>query len=460
MKIKSFFKNNYSYIVFTLITVFFVVFFQFLYLNNVDDRVYSTIAKSSFSDVLYFMEYHYNYCNGRTLMHLMLIFFLKFDVYLWRIVCPLSFCLLIVFSSMFISYDKKSFKKALFLFSVLSLFVSVNVYETTLFWATGSFNYVFPFMFLLITLLLIKYKKFSYFVPVLGFLCGATTEQCGMISVFCFMMYVFYDSVVMKNKLNKSVVCTIMTSVCGLLTVVLSPSVIARTYESNSNFFDKLNMIFFSLWFKNESMSIFIIMITTVVSIYLFSLSKNKFGKLLVSIYSLSMFLSYFLQYTEIPLISVLTQYAFPVALFIGIGIVCVSCIKNKNDYYPLFSMLLGMGAQFMMAVSQRFSFRTTLPSVFCFVFFAVALLKSNDLISFEVKKLKFVKGVLLVFLIVVITFNIFEYINLAKDQMELLSSGTYTTRHFSSPRTREDVDEIIDECEKVRFEHIDKHKT
>ncbi len=460
MKIKSFFKNNYSYTVFVLITIFFVAFFQFLFLNDVDDRVYSTIAKASFLDVLHFMEYHYNFCNGRTLMHFMLIFILKFDVYLWRIVCPLSFCLLIVFASMLISSDKKSFKKALLLFSVSSLFVSVDIYESTLFWATGSLNYVFPFMFLIITLLLIKYNKCNFLVPFLGFLSGATTEQCGMISAFCFIMYAFYDSVVLKNKLNKTVVCTIITSVCGLLTVVLSPSVIARTYESSSSFFDKLNMIFFSLWFKNKSMSIFIILLTIVLSVYLFSLVKTKFGKLFVSFYSILMLLSYFLQYTQIPLISVLTQYAFPVALFIGIGVVCVSCIKFKNNYYPLFSMLLGMGAQFMMAVSQRFSFRTMLPSVFCFIFFVVTVLKNNDLIRTVMKKFKLVKGVLFVFLVVVIVFNIFEYINLSKNQLAHLSEGTYTASHFSTPRTREDVDKIIDECEKVRLEQIEKHKT
>ncbi len=460
MKFKNLFKNNYPYFVFIVFITFLVVFFQFLFLNDVDDRVYSTVAKASLTDTLYFMEYHYNFCNGRTLMHLLLIFFLKFDVYLWRVICPLSFGLLIILSSMFVSYDKDSFKKSLLLFSVISLFVSVDIYESTLFWATGSFNYVFPFLFLLLTLLLIKYKKCIYLIPVLGFMCGATTEQCGIISVFCFAMYIYYNSFVLKNKVKKTVILTLFTSIAGFFTVVLSPSVIARTYESNSSFFDKLSMIIFNLWFKSEGMMTFIILLMFVVSIKWFSLTRTKLNKWIVGFISFTMFLTLFLQYTSISVIAVLSQYAFLLLLLLGITVVCISCILREKNYYPLFSMLLGMGAQFMMAVSQRFSYRTTLPSIFCFIFFAVSVLIDNDFLFSMKKKFLSIKIVLAIVSSLIIIFNIFGYLNLSAKQIDLLQEKKYTVSHFNSRQTREDVDKIIDECEKVRLEQIEKNKT
>lgn len=459
MNCRGFLKNNFSYIVFAIMTVFLVVFFQFIYLCEGDDKIYSTIAKSSLSDILYFMGYHYDFCNGRTLMHLLLIFFLKFDAYLWRIVCPLIFSLLVFLSSMFISSDTKSFKKALLLFSVSSFFISVNVFESTLFWVTGSFNYVFPFVFLIITLLLIKYDRCRFLVPLLGFLCGATTEQCGMISIFSFAMYLFYETVVLKNRLNKTILFTILTSVIGLLTVVLAPSVSARTYESSDSFFDRLSMIFFNFWFKFEGMAAIIFLLLIVVFIELISVLKSKKARALLAVLFALEIALYVLQFMYIPIISAASQYFFPAIFLIGIAAVCIHSIIIKKNFLPLFSVLLGMGAQFMMAVSQRFSCRTTLPSIFCFIFFAVTVLLNNDLILSGAKKINFVKGVLATVTAIVIIINAGGYIELAQRQASLVLDGKCATSLIDRPQSREDVENIIALCEDVRLGQMNAHK-
>lgn len=453
-KIASAIRSNYGYIALALTVGVFLIIFQSLFLKNSDDRIYSIVGCSGLENVVYFMRYHYNFCNGRTMMHLLLMGLIRFGVYPWRIIMPLVAGCNVWLMGKFICADKQSFQKCLAFSALFTLSLSAGIYEDTLFWETGSFNYIVPALFILCLFNLMKSNKLPWLWPVLGFLCGATVEQFGMIAMAAVLMWILHRRFAQKEKITLPLVLTFVFSLLGILTLVFSPSVSARTYEDSARFIDKLSLLMFNYWFHSTTMASFLLIFSIVVGCYLISVSQKKLHRFVACVACLGLIASFVIQFLSIPYISVLAQYGF-VALFLVCVLFTAVCALRRKNWLPLCTLLLGGGAQFMMLFTQRISVRTTMASLFCFMLFALSLLMSKEFSFLRA----WLRTALVIVFVCIAALNILGYAQYAQGEAEQFREGLMVEKYADQKQTRDDVERVIEEFESVRLEQIEIHK-
>ena len=101
-KCACFFKNNYHYII--LLLTFAAILCVTLSADLFgDDYFYMKPAVSSFPVVLQFLKWHILKCNGRTLVHIFVLIFLRnsVTVTVWRILSAAAMTALCWFKTVF-----------------------------------------------------------------------------------------------------------------------------------------------------------------------------------------------------------------------------------------------------------------------------------------------------------------------------------------------------------------------
>lgn len=118
-------------------------------------------------------------------------------------------------------------------------FLNPHVTRQSVYWITGSFNYVYPLFVLLIYWYFLN-KSFFYqhdykwYVPLLAFLSAATVEQ-GSLMTFGLTLLICLDMTFMrKYKWNKWMTITLLAATIGMLTVICSPAVLVRVAIEDS----------------------------------------------------------------------------------------------------------------------------------------------------------------------------------------------------------------------------------
>ena len=452
-KVKTFVRKNYGYLCLGLFFCCLLTLFQFLYLGFVDDRVYSTAAQTNLSDFLYFMRYHYGYVNGRTWVHVLLMVFLRFGVYPWRFFMPACFTAILYLIARLVSPSAQALQKTIVWTCAAALCVSVSVYEEALFWETGSFNYILPALFLGLLLLSLRDGKHLWCTPLLGLLCGSSTEQFGMITFGCLVLWLGYREFRQKDHTHRIwFIISLLTTLAGLLTLVLSPSVRARTYAETGSIPDKISYLFFGFWFHSKEMCAFLVLIAIAACLYLFSAALKRWSKGTALLLAAAAAGSAVVSFLPIGALSTLGTYAFAAAFLAACFWAGIAAFRAGHSL-PLPALLLGGGAQVMMLVTQRLSFRTTMPSVFCFMIFALALLSQTKL-SASVVRIAAVGCVVLIAAV-----NVFGYASFAAAQRADFLAGDLTEKHIVSSDSRRNAESIIEECEQVRLEQVEIHQ-
>ncbi len=452
-KLQTFVKKNYGYLCLGLLFCCLLVLFRFLYLGFADDRVYSTAAQTNPSDFLYFMRYHYGYVNGRTWVHVLLMLFLRFGVYPWRFFMPACFTAIVYLIARLVSTSAQTLQKTLVWSCAAVMCVSVTVYEEALFWETGSFNYILPALCIGTLLLCLRDGKCLWCTPILGLLCGASTEQFGMITFGCLLLWLGYREFCQKDHTHRIwFIVSLLTTFTGLLTVVLSPSVRARTYAETGGLLDKISYLFFGFWFHSKEMCALLTLLALAACLYLYCTASKRRVKIVSLIFAVGGTLSAVVSF--LPVGSLATLCSFGFAAFVLVACFCAAIVAFRAGHgIPLLALLLGGGAQVMMLVTQRLSFRTTMPSVFCFLIFALALLVHADFSALPLRIAAILCAALLA------GYNVFGYASLAAAQHASFLAGEKTERHIVSADSRENAQSMIDACERVRLEQIELHR-
>lgn len=198
-----------------------------------DDFLYATYFSDGFSSFWAKTCEHYLNTNGRAFVHLILEILLIFKDALFVIALPLM--LISIFLSFKLLFKSEALNQrkteafSLFLIGIMCL--SVNILSESVFWISGALNYIFPVIFALLGFILHKKilmnNKFKlYFAPLL-FICGATTEQCGVIVIFSCVFYTLFDAIKAK-KVNLKGILSIAFLTLGFLSIILSPSTMGR----------------------------------------------------------------------------------------------------------------------------------------------------------------------------------------------------------------------------------------
>ncbi len=195
-----------------------------------DDLWYYTFLRH---DSKYFFDQlatHYIYGNGRLFVHTVLAFFLAFDnLLVIQIINSLMLIVMIIFIVKIVKPEKQSLY-CVFLTSI-SLFLIIGNYiiSDSYLWLSGSFNYVFPIMLLLIYAYLLKEsaaKPHYVSIIITCLLSAVTTELNGILTLGISIAYCF--SCIRSKKHLKFSIVNATAAFLGTLSLLLSPGIILR----------------------------------------------------------------------------------------------------------------------------------------------------------------------------------------------------------------------------------------
>lgn len=420
-RIKKNIRENYHYI--SLVMLFFVALGILWHGGyQVDDYTYKQAAVCGFPQMISFMRFHFNEINGRTLIHFLVLLFLKYDwgLYVWRIICAAAVAFVCYSLGKLSSDEKSEQKRNTVLCCILYCIIEPNIWRLSVCWLTGSFNYLLPFA-LLTALFLrcLKKEKLDLICLILALLCGATTEQIGIMAIGFFVLTIL-DNLIKTRKTDLKDVIYLITSVIGYSTIWLSPGTSARSsyyslYENNDILKNATNLLKLN-WFENTGIVLFDVLLLASLVFWLIRLrSNNKAGNIVHCILATVLTVSgsgnilfnaiiYFFGYsvdtgsTLNKLVFVLWLMNVVMVIGVMVYIAFVLYLRNQSKAF-IISVILGIGDQLMLILVYDNRYRTMFPSLFAF--FMIILLTANEFFKLKTVCSKKIVPILLVLMLI-----------------------------------------------------------
>lgn len=339
--------------------------FEQIVLINIDDVMYSDWTKHGLQ---YFIDkniWHYQNFNGRAFIHLMMQFVTFFDEHLYAILFPVFLGTVAYLFTTIIKRDWELHKRLFVVALTMMLFLGLShLYLSQVLWIAGGFNYVFPlFVISIFYFLFLKYRHNAnamWGLLPLAFLCGATTEQCGMYTIGLITMTTLFDFIDTK-KLPVKNVAYFVVSVGGLLSVFLSPATFTRFGNSNDKMASK-GLSFIDGYLNNFDFiggrhgSIMLpIMFMLIVGICAF-VCKDKYNK----------WLKLGVPFAVVAFFPSLVGFYYVSALLSIVLIVflIVTTAINKETRELSKLLICGYGTFFMMSITLGAGSRTCIPCI------------------------------------------------------------------------------------------------
>lgn len=362
-----------------------------------DDFTYKQAGVCGFNEIIRFLKWHISNYNGRTLIHFMEMMTLRYDFgfTVWKIFTGVLLCIFCFISAKITTVEKKDFSKATILTAICFFGVNPALWNESVFWLSGSFNYFIPTMMFFGLMLLVRYRPKSNWIFPVCFICGATTEQVGMVT-FGFFVILFLEHLIRTRKIStRNLACCIL-SIVGYATVLLSPGTSSRLDTQSEldfkMFFENIVTIFQDNWFANFNLFVMIVMTTVCISYWLikYRRSNKVLSKAVVPMLIVLWILTVF--NIGIKGISILNEVfgldivfsktintlvfavwlAYAFVYFVGFFLATVLIYVKKKDCFPFAFFVLGFGSQLMMSVAGRSYFRTCLAMWFMIILFEV----------------------------------------------------------------------------------------
>lgn len=215
-----------------------------------DDYLYSTYMDHSVSEYIQLMKEHYLTFNGRVFVHIIAHLILHFGNILFTIFVLLSFILIPVTVGKMEQVRKEddiAVTVLLFVTAVLTLPRAVMV--NGVLWISGFCNYALPTVMVVVQIRLLqrcisergsRFRISDFLFYFYTFLCGATTEQMGIVSVLLSLYFLLRCLLQNRNRFFFFLfVC--VSDICGLLTIFLSPA--TRTRVDTETLSDNLPIL-------------------------------------------------------------------------------------------------------------------------------------------------------------------------------------------------------------------------
>lgn len=237
--------GNYNY----LFPLFSIATFAltFMVLGNVtlygDDYFYHSFLDNNLADFISTHLQHYMMNNGRVFVHLLVTIFLALPLMVWKVFNSLLLGIFVYGAARIVmsGRENSSFIQSLGTGAIIAssiLLLDVAITRQSIYWLTGSFNYVYPLVFLVlywIGLLNAKNSKFKNALPILAFFSAASTEQNAMMTVGLGVLYLINSRYIAKEKADPVLVYAAIASLVGALTVFLAPATFVRYSMDNKN---------------------------------------------------------------------------------------------------------------------------------------------------------------------------------------------------------------------------------
>lgn len=362
-----------------------------------DDFTYKQASVCGINEIIQFLKWHINNYNGRTLVHVLEMMILRFDFgfTLWKVLTGVMVCAFCFIATRITTNDKSDFSKATILAALCFFGSSTSILNKSVFWLSGSYNYFVPTMMLLVLILLVKYRPDSKWIFPICFLCGATTEQVGMMT-FGFFTILFLENIVRTHKISIRYIFYCLISAIGYATVLLSPGTSLRVETQNQNgikyFAENLIIILQENLFGNIRLLVFIVATTAFTSYWLIKYRKSS--KLISKICIPGVVILWVLTAFNIALkgISLLNEVFnvninFPnrvdmlifVVWLLYVSVYFISFLSatvliyiEKKDCFPFVFFVLGFGSLIMMFVAGKSAPRTCLPMLLLIILFEI----------------------------------------------------------------------------------------
>lgn len=238
--------KRYIILVFFFIAILMIHQYIFLY---ADDFYYFRDASKDLTFLPHFIIKQLN-LNGRVWIHVLLLFILKYDVYLFRIINPIIITLTVLLISKICMNSNtidKDFWVSTLSASLFFLFLPIEITRTTIYYAACSLNYLYAtFIVLLYAHLLYKnyelnsddYKN-KWHIVFLAFFAGASTQQAGMIAIGFTVLISLYFQAFQNKKLKNEFILYYIATFIGY-TFVTYGSFKRMIFEKNSG--NKINL--------------------------------------------------------------------------------------------------------------------------------------------------------------------------------------------------------------------------
>ncbi len=348
----------------SFLVVFFTVFFSFFVFQS-DDYYYASFFKNGLSEFINLSINHFLTFNGRALVHFFAEVALSLPHFATFMLSSAILFLIGFFACKIIDSSHASFSRisCMCIFYILILFVGRDVFKEGFMWISAFYNYVFPFLILLIAM---RFSDKPY-SPLLFFLSGATTEQWGITSV-AVAAVVALSSVLPKSFSKKSVSAFIspLSALLGYATIFLSPATLSRidvtghtSLPSAITDLPRISSIFLS---PHSAASVFLVFIFFTI------LTAHKFKKSYLVLYfgflpAILIIIGFFTQNTLVAFIVLMCYLVLCAAVF----------FINKNT---LISALItgGIVSILIMIPTNTFEARIVTPSVLLLIVSCVSL--------------------------------------------------------------------------------------
>ncbi|WP_314581011.1 DUF6056 family protein [Enterococcus gilvus] len=288
--------NSKKMFLFVLIGVYFV-FFLLNYLTPLVADDFAYIYKTnSFTSIFHDEYLQYIHQNGRSIAHIMARFFLLMPKVVFNLVNPIIFLSVAFLIYKISNYGKIKFNSLRFFLSIITIFLFVPKFGETILWETGSFNYLWTFLIMLL-FLFVYHKKIifneSVNIPtaamfVFGILAGWCNENTSAGTLLLIIGYIVIEWKVNEKKISGWMFSGLIGEILGFIIMMNSPGNKIRSgwfarssWSLPKKFFYGLADVSSALT-KNADILIILTLISIVFCIFLY---RNKYNYILGILY-------------------------------------------------------------------------------------------------------------------------------------------------------------------------------
>lgn len=425
--------HNIHLIGFLSFMVLFLYFHKFVYMGA-DDFYYANFWDYGIGGFIRENIHHYKNLTGRAFVHLLCETVLSLGMGVFGIVNSIFIGLTIFFSARIAAYDseKKSvhhrFKFTLLICLFLFLSLNIMILRESVFWVSGSYNYLFPVMLQVIYFYLlnkdIEYQSKNKFLFILSFLSGATVEQTGIIVILTNLFLIINYYIRNKGKPHFIYFINFFAGILGYTTLFLSPGVTKRITQHGS-FTSlpllskiKINLPLVSRMIIGENgigILLAVIMIFTCIFIF-----KNKtiktatvFLLCILSLSSIMLILSSFL--------IIISEFALILTtVFSFIGLVSIAIYTFFNGEYIIsFFIAIALATISVMLVSPVLGMRMIFAGSIFLIIVLCRLMVISDI------KL----NIFVIILLIISSVNFLDYLEGYKQNADILKENLNRTK-------------------------------
>lgn len=248
----NFLHKNKVFVFFSAIISIFFLFFTRLMIKTDDGNFLGITAIENYN-IFQFLEYRYKNISPRSVGEFLLMFFINHNIILWTLISVFLILYTVWFwikLSTFFTYDKNSNKVKIFCCSGMFLMI-ISCLNPSVFWYSGSFSYLWPFAFMIITLspyifyllgdkLNTKLIIISFFSSIIA----TSQEQSAACTICLYLITVIF--LIYKKKFKLVLITPLVPILTTIYFMVTCPGIKKRILmESQNGFkgFSEFNII-------------------------------------------------------------------------------------------------------------------------------------------------------------------------------------------------------------------------